>query len=92
LVPQQCRCGSPAIKVILHPPRIFSDLEGYESPVTGKWVEGKAARRRDLEENDCVPYEIGMAADQTRRQAENERKLDAQVDAAVESTMHEMLA
>ena len=35
-------------------PQIQSDYEGYQSPVTGKWVEGKRARRYDLESNNCV--------------------------------------
>lgn len=35
-------------------PRVLSDLPGYRSPVTGEWIEGKRARRYDLEKNNCI--------------------------------------
>lgn len=35
-------------------PATFSDLPGYRSPIDGKWVEGRRARRYDLESNNCV--------------------------------------
>ena len=34
-------------------PYIWSDLEGYESPVGTGWVEGRAARREDLKRSGC---------------------------------------
>lgn len=36
-------------------PRTFGDLPGYRSPIDGKWIEGRRARRYDLESNNCVP-------------------------------------
>jgi len=38
----------------LQSPRVWSDLQGYQSPIDGKWVEGRRARRYDLESNNCV--------------------------------------
>ena len=35
-------------------PRIISDIEGYRSPVDGSWIEGRRARRYDLEKNNAV--------------------------------------
>lgn len=35
-------------------PQVQSDYDGYQSPVSGEWVEGKRARRYDLEKNNCV--------------------------------------
>lgn len=35
-------------------PRVQSDIEGYVSPVDGSWIEGRRARRYDLESNNCV--------------------------------------
>lgn len=35
-------------------PRVMGDIEGYQSPVDGSWVEGRRARRYDLEKNNCV--------------------------------------
>jgi len=35
-------------------PMTFGDLAGYQSPIDGKWVEGRRARAYDLEKNNCV--------------------------------------
>ena len=34
-------------------PYVRGDLPGYVSPVTGKWIEGRAARREDLARTGC---------------------------------------
>lgn len=38
----------------LQTPTTFGDLPGYQSPIDGKWVEGRRARKYDLEKNNCV--------------------------------------
>lgn len=91
-MPQVCDCGQAGQKVILHAPRVFSDYEGYESPVSGDWIEGRAARERDLRKHNCVPYEAGMKEDQARREAKEERQLDKVVDQVVEQTMADLTA
>ena len=35
-------------------PMVWSDLPGYASPIDGAWVEGRRARKYDLEKNNCV--------------------------------------
>lgn len=57
---------------------IQPDLPGYESPVTGQWVEGRKARREDLLRTGSRPWE-GMAEERkeaSRRTARNEAQLD----------------
>lgn len=49
-------------------PRVFGDIEGYQSPVDGTWVDGRRARRYDLEKNNCVPMD-----DIPRKKLKNER-------------------
>lgn len=88
--PQACRCGLAGHKVILHPPRVFGDYEGYESPASGRWIEGRRARERDFAETGTRPYELGEREEMVRRQAENDRKADQAVDEAVEHTLREM--
>jgi len=92
LEPQRCDCGQAGQKVILHAPRVFSDYEGYESPGTGKWVEGRVARERDLRECNCRPYEAGEMREMVKRQEANERQLDRVVDEVVETTLAEITA
>ena len=38
----------------LQTPRTFSDLPGYQSPIDGSWIEGRRARKYDMEKNNCV--------------------------------------
>jgi hypothetical protein len=54
------------------------DIPGYVSPVTGKWIEGRKARREDLRATGSRPYE-GRAAEEaeaSKYRAEQERKTD----------------
>lgn len=38
----------------LQTPASYSDLPGYRSPIDGSWIEGRRARKYDLEKNNCV--------------------------------------
>lgn len=38
-------------------PMFASDIEPYKSPIDGRVIGGRAARRDDLARNNCVPYE-----------------------------------
>ena len=63
----------------------LGDIPGYVSPVTGKWIEGKRARRDDLARSGSRPWE-GMEQEQKeaqRRKADEIRKADAKVHEAV---------
>lgn len=89
---QTCECGARAERIFLQPPMTAGDLPGYESPVTGEWIEGKAARRNDLAKNDCVAWEPGMREENQRRRDSVARKEEASIDHAFESTLAEMPA
>ena len=91
LSPQFCSCGEIGQKVILHPPRVFCDLEGYESPATGRWVEGKRARAEDLRLSGCRPYEAGEREAAEARKVMADQQLDRQIDGVVERTLDDML-
>lgn len=59
-------------------PTVFGDLPGYESPVSGKWIEGRKARREDLARTNCRPYE-GLEQEKkeaNKVRAQHERQLD----------------
>lgn len=51
-------------------PAIHADLPGYQSPVTGQWIEGRRARREDLKRTGSRPWE-GM--DQERKEASRQQ-------------------
>lgn len=83
----ECYCGHMTRKVILHAPRVFGDYEGYESPVTGRWVEGRRARIEDLRQSGCRPYENGERQEFERRMVAREKELDTVVDEVVDRSM-----
>lgn len=35
-------------------PATFGDYPGYQSPVTGEWIDGRRARKYDMEKHNCV--------------------------------------
>lgn len=38
----------------LQTPMTIGDLPGYQSPIDGKWIEGRRARQYDLQSNNCI--------------------------------------
>ncbi len=38
----------------LQTPMTYGDLPGYQSPIDGKWVEGRRARQYDMQSNNCI--------------------------------------
>lgn len=48
--------GSEAVCV----PFIVRDIPAYTSPIDGRVIDGRAARREDLKRNNCVEWEPGM--------------------------------
>lgn len=76
-------CGTKTEKVILSAPAGHVDLPGYQSPITGEWIEGRAARRNDLAKHGCRPWE-GMEQEQ-KYAKEARRQMDAQEDKQLEA-------
>lgn len=35
-------------------PMTFGDLPAYQSPIDGKWVDGRRARAYDMQSNNCI--------------------------------------
>lgn len=84
-------CAGVGQKVFL-PPMVRGDLLGYESPTTGRWIEGRRARLEDLRRSSCRPYETGeKEANERSRRYENE-SLEAKIDASVEQQVLTMPA
>ena len=89
-LPIQCTvCGkaAPRIPSLV---RVFGDYQGYVSPVSGRWIEGRRARTEDMARNGCRPYESGEREEMIRRQVDNERVMDARIDESVERAAAEL--
>lgn len=73
-------------------PTIIPDTPGYQSPVTGLWVEGRKARREDLKRTGSRPWE-GMAAERKeadRQRAEIAKKQDQRLDQAIRRAYYQL--
>lgn len=81
--PQAHTCGAVATKVISLP-MVAIDYPAYQSPATGKWVEGKKAHLEDLKQSGCRLFEPGERADMNKRVKAQEKALDTFVDNSVD--------
>lgn len=79
---------------IVEAPSVQVDIGGYTSPIDGRWIEGKSARREDLKRNNCRPWE-GMESEKKealRRAAAADANFEKGVEAAVYNTYNNMSA
>lgn len=71
------------------PTAVHADLPGYQSPIDGRWIEGRAARNEDLKRNGCRPWE-GLATEQAEA-AKAREAADAQLERTLEAGAHAVL-
>lgn len=71
---------------------VMGDLPGYESPATGNWIEGRAARRDDFARSGCRPYEgrEQELKEAARRASYDEQKSDARLHEAASRAFYQM--
>ena len=75
-VPQQavnCNTGLRAM--------ISSDAAGYDCPVTGKWIDGRAAHRENLKRTGCRVFEPG---EKQNFEKEKPREMDRNAEIAAD--------
>lgn len=75
---------------IISRPAVVADLPGYQSPTTGRWIEGRAARRDDLKRSNARPWE-GFEQEKKeaqKRLADREAKSDAKLEKVIRETYH----
>ena len=75
-------------------PIVFGDLPGYQSPVTGLWVEGRRARREDLKRTGSRPFE-GIEQERkeaARQEAYREQRLDAHLTKTAAEVFYQLPA
>jgi len=84
---QYCECGRPGHKQVTAA-RVVADYAGYECPITGDWIEGRAAHRENLAKHGCRVFEPGEQAAAASYVAKQEEEMDK----AVENTVDEFIA
>lgn len=89
---RQCiACGANLAR-IFEAPAVHADIQPYQSPVDGRWIDSKAARREDLKRNGCIEWEPGIRQDLPRIRQYNEEKAFAPIEASMEQTVREMVS
>jgi len=79
---------------LVEAPSVQTDIPGYQSPIDGKWVEGRRARHEDLKRSNCRPWE-GMATERSeavKRAEEADRKFETQIERGIAETFNNMSA
>lgn len=89
--PQTCACGKPATKLI-SAPMVIGDIPPYTSPIDGRIIESRSARREDLLRNGCVEYEPGISSSREAELASFDERLDKSVEATIEGELARMPA
>ena len=89
-LPIQCTVCFKEAPRIPSAPRVFGDFQGYVSPVSGRWVEGRRARNEDFARTGWRAYEPGEKEIAAKAREANDRKFDAVIDEAVERTAAEL--
>lgn len=87
--PILCSCGLQADRVISRP-KIIKDIEGYECPITGKWIGSRRAHRENLAQHGCRVMEPGEREEITKRKAAEEVKFDRKISKTVEKEIDKM--
>lgn len=87
--PQSCSCGAEAEKIISKP-MVAVDYPAYQSPASGRWIEGKKAHHEELKRTRCRIFEPGERKDAERRAAEADKKLDTFIDNSVDKVFAEI--
>lgn len=68
-------CGEKTEKVILSSPMAVMDIQPYQSPVTGKWIDSRKQRNEDMKRNSCRPWE---GIEQEKKEARRARQYEDQ--------------
>ena len=73
-------------------PLIFGDLPSYQSPVTGKWIDGRVQRREDLKRTGSRPYEgrDQELKEAARQEQYRDRALDAKIEKSAAETFYQL--
>jgi hypothetical protein len=69
---------------------VFGDFVPYQSPASGKWIEGRRARSEDFAQTGTRAYDPGEMQDAQRARVLEEARQEAEIDETVERTLAEI--
>lgn len=87
--PQSCSCGATAEKIISKP-MVAVDYPAYQSPASGRWIDGKKAHHEELKRTGCRIFEPGERKDAERRKQAAEQAENTFIDNSVDKVFAEI--
>lgn len=90
----QCKICAGEMRRIVEAPAVQADIGGYQSPIDGRWIEGRTARHEDLKRSGCRPWE-GMESEKKAalaRSQEADKHFEKGVEAAAYNVYNNMSA
>jgi putative FmdB family regulatory protein len=73
-------------------PAVQGDYQGYDCPITGKWIEGRRAHEENLKRHGCRVLEAGEKDQFDKDRAAQEAALDSSVESTVEEFIEKLPA
>jgi hypothetical protein len=86
-----CECGAK-MRQLITATHIQPDIPEYTSPIDGRVIRGRRARKYDLERSNSREYE-GLEAEQkeaARIRAHKEKQIEAKVDETLQRTITDL--
>lgn len=83
-------CCAEPMRQMITAPMVIADIPGYTSPIDGRWVEGRRARKEDLRRNGCREYDPTERTQLTARKQREETEFERKVSESVEAAIHQM--
>jgi len=76
---QFCEGCANQLERVISAPAVHGDYQGYECPVTGKWIEGRRAHEENLKRTGCRVLEPGETEGVMRRQSTSSTALEDKI-------------
>lgn len=71
-------------------PQVAGDYAGYTCPITGKWIEGRAAHEENLKRHGCRVAEKGEDRDNARERARQDRVFEQRLEGMIARTVNDL--
>lgn len=89
---RQCDgCGANLHRLI-EAPALRPEIQAYQSPIDGRWINSRAQRTEDLARSGSIPWEPEMKQDIERNRLANQEKAFEPLDRCIEQTARDLVA
>lgn len=88
------RCSNCQFEMVrqIVAPAVRGDYQGYNCPITNKWIEGRRAHEENLKRHGCRVLETGEKEDLIRSKQVEEAALERSIEGTVEEFIEKLPA